>query len=70
MWVLVAAVGSVIWLSVLGFFLALCRASSLADEQARTRVRRRPVANERSGAQIFDIRVRRTARADRLIRAR
>jgi hypothetical protein len=54
---------------VLGFFLALCRASGLADEQAAARVRRRRARrpSERPTAQIFDLRA---ARANRLIRAR
>jgi hypothetical protein len=69
MLVLVAVTGCVVWLSVLGFFLALCRASGLADEQAAARVRRRRARrpSERPTAQIFDLRA---ARANRLIRAR
>jgi hypothetical protein len=41
MWVLVGAIGALLWLAVLGFFVALCRASGLADEQAKQRVTQR-----------------------------
>jgi hypothetical protein len=78
MWVLVGAIGALVWLAVLGFFVALCRASGLADEQAKQRVthrrapRSRP-ATERAGAQIgaqiLDLGMWRAARSDRLVRA-
>jgi hypothetical protein len=74
MWVLVGAIGALVWLAVLGFFVALCRASGLADEQAKQRVthRRAPrprPATERAGAQILDLGMWRAARSDRLVRA-
>ena len=86
MWVLAGAIGALVWLAVLGFFVALCRASGLADEQAQQRAteqrrarRARPsrTAGERAGAQILDLAVWRAARgehfvrgSDRLLRAR
>jgi hypothetical protein len=62
-----------VWLAVLGFFVALCRASGLADEQAKRRAtqRRRPrPAIERSSAQILDLGVWRAARRDRVVSTR
>jgi hypothetical protein len=62
-----------VWLAVLGFFVALCRASGLADEQAKQRATQRRVprpAIERSGAQILDLGVWRSARRDRVVSTR
>jgi hypothetical protein len=71
MLVLIGVIGAIVWLAVLGFFLALCRASGIADEQAVARVKRAraprsPIA--RSGAQVLDLGMWRTARGDRLVR--
>jgi hypothetical protein len=81
MWVLVGAIGALLWLAVLGFFVALCRASGLADEQANQRATQRRASRpptrptrpaiERSGAymgaQILDLGVWRAARSGRLV---
>jgi hypothetical protein len=76
-WPLIAALGSLAWLSVAFFFTMLCRASGRADEFAQARVRSRRLghrdpssmtANDRPGAEIFDIRALRVARASRAMR--
>jgi hypothetical protein len=63
MFVLAAVIGSVIWVAVLGFFLALCRASGLADERAKQRARQRH--DQTGGARVLDLGLWRAARVDR-----